>query len=342
MKTIFDELQQEVKNWWISLILGILYVIVAISLMFSPLSGYAVLSILFSVSMLFSGLLEISFAVSNRRRVSSWGWYLAGGIIDMILGFYLITYPMLSMEVIPFIIAFWLMFRGFSSVGYAMDLKRYGTRDWGWYVAFGILAVICSLIILWQPAVGALYAVYMISFAFLIIGFFRIMLSFELKNLHKRGKEWKEKKEKEVSPRRWGFGMGGGSVTAGTSNSLNTYALKNTSLTDQELLFLNSANFENSARKTNVKHKTPVSLGMSVSYSLNNRFALVTGLNYSLLSSSWETSDAYHNKTSQKLHFIGIPLSLTYRIAEWKRFQVYAAAGVMTEVNVAGKLVTKK
>lgn len=178
MKTIFDELQQEVKNWWISLILGILYVIVAISLMFSPLSGYAVLSILFSVSMLFSGLLEISFAVSNRRRVSSWGWYLAGGIIDMILGFYLIAYPMLSMEVIPFIIAFWLMFRGFSSVGYAMDLKRYGTRDWGWYVAFGILAVICSLIILWQPAVGALYAVYMISFAFLIIGFFPINIKF--------------------------------------------------------------------------------------------------------------------------------------------------------------------
>ena len=95
-----------------------------------PLDGYAALSILFSVSMLVSGLLEISFAVSNRRRVSSWGWYLAGGIIDMILGFYLIAYPLLSMEVIPFIIAFWLMFRGFSSVGYAMDLKRYGTKDW--------------------------------------------------------------------------------------------------------------------------------------------------------------------------------------------------------------------
>lgn len=150
------------------------------------------------------------------------------------------------------------------------------------------------------------------------------------------------KKEKTVSPRRWGFGMGGGSVTTGTSNSLNTYVLKNTSLTDQELLFLNSANFENSTRRTNVKHKTPVSVGMSVSYSLNNRFALVTGLNYSLLSSSWETTDTYHNKTSQKLHFIGVPLSLSYKITEWKRFQVYAAAGVMTEVNLSGKLVTKK
>lgn len=189
MRTIFDELKQEVKNWWLSLILGVLYVIVGLWLMFSPFSGYAALSILFSVSMLVSGLLEISFAVSNRRRVSSWGWYLVGGIVDLILGFYLILYPWVSMEVIPFIIAFWLMFRGFSSVGYAMDLKRYGTRDWGWYIALGILAIICSFIILWQPAVGAIYAVYMISFAFLIIGLFRIMLSFELKNLHKRRRE---------------------------------------------------------------------------------------------------------------------------------------------------------
>lgn len=128
MKTIFDELKQEVKNWWVSLILGILYVAVALGLMFFPFNGYAALSILFSISMLVSGLLEIAFAVSNRQRVSSWGWY----------------------------------------------------------TAFGILAIVCSLIILWQPTVGAIYAVYMISFAFLIIGFFRIMLSFELKNLHKR------------------------------------------------------------------------------------------------------------------------------------------------------------
>ena len=33
MKTIFDELKQEVKNWWVSLILGILYVAVALGLM---------------------------------------------------------------------------------------------------------------------------------------------------------------------------------------------------------------------------------------------------------------------------------------------------------------------
>lgn len=186
MKTVFDELNQSVKNWWMSLLLGILYIGVAFCLMFAPLGGYIALSVIFSISMLVSGILEILFALSNRKHVSSWGWYLAGGIIDLILGVYLVAYPMVSMEIIPFIIAFWLMFRGFSGTGYAMDLKRYGTRQWGWYMAFGILAIVCSLLILWQPAVGALYAVYMISFTFLIIGLFRVMLSFELKNLHKK------------------------------------------------------------------------------------------------------------------------------------------------------------
>ncbi len=186
METEIYEMEHPVRNWWTSLLLGIVYIIVAFWLMFSPLSSYIALSIVFSASMLTSGVLEIVFALSNKKSVPSWGWYIAGGLIDIVLGIYLIAYPMISMEVIPFIIAFWLMFRGFSSTGYSIDLKRYGTRDWGWYMAFGILAILCSLLILWQPAVGALYAVYMISFAFLIIGIFRIMLSFELRKLRKR------------------------------------------------------------------------------------------------------------------------------------------------------------
>ncbi len=185
MKTVFDGIERSVKYWWVSLFFVLFYIAVSLCLRFAPLSSYVALSIIFSISMLISGILEILFAISNKH-ISSWGWYLAGGIVDLIIGIYLVAYPMVSMEIIPFLIAFWLMFRGFSATGYSMDLKRYGTRDWGWYTAFGILAILCSLLILWQPAVGALYAVYMISFTFLIIGLFRFMLAFELKNLHKR------------------------------------------------------------------------------------------------------------------------------------------------------------
>ena len=189
MNELVGGLGYAVKNWWMSLLLGLLYIAVALCLLFAPVSSYVALSVIFSISILVSGILEIFFAAGNKRTISSWGWYLAGGIIDLILGIFLMASPGLSMEVLPFVLAFWLMFRGFSATGYSMDLKRYGTRNWGWYMVFGILAILCSIGVIWQPALGAFTLVYMIAYALLIIGIFRVMLSFELKSLHKRNKE---------------------------------------------------------------------------------------------------------------------------------------------------------
>ena len=107
MKTFIDKMDYAVKNWWLSLLVGLLYIIVAIYLMFAPLASYVALSILFSVSMFVSGLFEIAFALANKKGISSWGWYLAGGIIDLILGIFLMASPGLSMEVLPFVLAFW-------------------------------------------------------------------------------------------------------------------------------------------------------------------------------------------------------------------------------------------
>ena len=189
MNELVGGLGYAVKNWWMSLLLGLLYIAVALCLLFAPVSSYVALSVIFSISILVSGILEIFFAAGNKKTISSWGWYLAGGIIDLLIGIYLVFYPLVSMELIPFIVAFWLMFRGFSATGYSMDLKRYGTRNWGWYMVFGILAILCSIGVIWQPALGAFTLVYMIAYALLIIGIFRVMLSFELKSLHKRNKE---------------------------------------------------------------------------------------------------------------------------------------------------------
>ena len=133
MNELVGGLGYAVKNWWMSLLLGLLYIAVALCLLFAPVSSYVALSVIFSISILVSGILEIFFAVGNKKIINSWGWYLAGGIIDLLIGIYLVFYPLVSMELIPFIVAFWLMFRGFTLCGYSTDLKRYGTKDWGWY-----------------------------------------------------------------------------------------------------------------------------------------------------------------------------------------------------------------
>ena len=38
MKTFIDTINFGVKNWWVSLLLGLLYILIAICLMFTPLA----------------------------------------------------------------------------------------------------------------------------------------------------------------------------------------------------------------------------------------------------------------------------------------------------------------
>jgi hypothetical protein len=145
--------------------------------------------------------------------------------------------------------------------------------------------------------------------------------------------------------RKWGFGMGAGGLTEGSGNTVNTYVLRSSSYSeDEKLLSMNALSDEAQGKepKTNIKHKTPVSFGFSVSRQLNNRFSLQTGLTYSFLTSDWETQASTYNKEiRQRLHFIGIPLSLSYKIADWNRFRFYASAGAQAEMNVAGSERTK-
>ncbi|MGM9759767.1 MAG: porin family protein [Parabacteroides sp.] len=141
--------------------------------------------------------------------------------------------------------------------------------------------------------------------------------------------------------RRWGVGMGASAVSVGSDNVVPFYVMSSPALRSESLMLMNASYWNQDLPKTDIQHKTPVSFGVSVSYRLNNRWALQSGLNYTYLSSSWTTNGVYQGKTKQKLHFIGLPLSVTYKIAEWQRVSFYASAGGMTEVNVAGKQSTQ-
>ena len=61
MNELVGGLGYAVKNWWMSLLLGLLYIAVALCLLFAPVSSYVALSVIFSISILVSGVLEVFF-----------------------------------------------------------------------------------------------------------------------------------------------------------------------------------------------------------------------------------------------------------------------------------------
>ena len=144
--------------------------------------------------------------------------------------------------------------------------------------------------------------------------------------------------KKKTRSKGWSFGMGAGSLSLGTDQIVPQYVTNSASLRNDRLQSMNDLGAQvMNLPKTDIHHKTPIGLGLSVSKQLSERFFLLTGLNYSYLRSSWSTNGTYHTETDQRLHFIGLPLSVAYRIAQWDRLSLYATAGGMAEVNVAGK-----
>ena len=126
-----------IKHWYLSLILGILFIFVGIWVFITPVSSYFTLAILFSVTIFISGIFEIIYSTTNRKEMSNWGWVLAGGIIDLLFGLWLMASPLLSIAILPFVVAFMLMFRSMMAIGFAFDLKDFAGSGWGWLLTLG-------------------------------------------------------------------------------------------------------------------------------------------------------------------------------------------------------------
>ena len=81
-------------------------------------------------------------------------------------------------------------------------------------------------------------------------------------------------------------------------------------------------------------HAQPVKVGISVGYSLTDRWAVNTGVTYSYLSSDFTTDG--EPKQTQKLHYVGIPLSASYSLLKSRKAEVYVTAGGEVEKLVKG------
>jgi len=180
--TIFKEIKEAVQYWWLLLLTGLILVALGIWVFASPATAYLSLSIVFGASILSIGFFETIFAISARKSLEGWGWTLASGLLDIVIGAYLITYPGVTMVILPFVLGFWLLFRGFSAIGFSFDIKSYGDLNWGWFLLFAIGIIFFAVMILTVPAFGVANIIAWTGFSFIFAGAFRIILAFRLKN----------------------------------------------------------------------------------------------------------------------------------------------------------------
>ncbi len=111
----------------------------------------------------------------------------------------------------------------------------------------------------------------------------------------------------------------------------------------QELVFAGGVPYLRKSTRAvrDIKHKQPISFGVSVRKSLPKNFSVETGVTYTMLASEI-TYEGNAEKVDQKLHYIGIPVRANWNFVNNKNFTMYVSAGGAIEKCVYGKIGSEK
>lgn len=141
---------------------------------------------------------------------------------------------------------------------------------------------------------------------------------------------------------RWTVSTGamGGLGASGTTTAYGDYLVLSCpgvmDAKDSPMLDMNTVN-RDVEQKTEYDHHLPIRIGLNVAYALTDRLSISSGLTYTRLSS--DIKDASRESKyigEQRLHYVGIPVNVSYKVASFRWLGLYGTAGVLAEKCVSG------
>lgn len=151
-----------------------------------------------------------------------------------------------------------------------------------------------------------------------------------------------ERRGDEDAPSRWSVSTGamGGLGASGTTTAYGDHLVLSSpgvaDTKDSPMLDMNTIN-RDIETKTEYEHHLPIRIGLSVAYALTDRLSISSGLTYTRLSSDIkDTSRESKYIGEQRLHYVGIPVNVSYKVASFRWLGLYGTAGVLAEKCVSG------
>jgi uncharacterized membrane protein HdeD (DUF308 family) len=114
------------RGW--TLVLGLLEVGLGVLVWVWPSPTLLVIAFWIGWYVLFSGVMTISGAIAGRDVIPYWGFMLALGIGEVLLSFWLLARPGMTLVAAVLAIGLWALLAGVAQIVVAIDLKRLRDR----------------------------------------------------------------------------------------------------------------------------------------------------------------------------------------------------------------------
>jgi uncharacterized membrane protein HdeD (DUF308 family) len=111
-----------VRTW--SLVGGLIEVAVGIAVFAWPGQTLLVIAFFIGWLLLFRGVTAISGSIAARRVMPYWGWILAVGIVEVLVSFYLLSRPGLTLVAAVLAIGLVALFYGVAEIALSFEVKN--------------------------------------------------------------------------------------------------------------------------------------------------------------------------------------------------------------------------
>ncbi len=189
MKRHFENLVRRasrvVRYWWLLGIAGLLCIIAGVAVFIFPIQSYVALSIIFGALVLLVGAAQLIVASSSSNYLAMKGYWVVGGVLDILLGIFLCIYPNVTLMLLPIMMGIWLLYHSFMTLAFGGDMENFGLSGSGSTIFGGVLLLILSIMVLINPfGAGVATVLVLTGVGLIVLGWLLCTLSMKLRNIH--------------------------------------------------------------------------------------------------------------------------------------------------------------
>jgi uncharacterized membrane protein HdeD (DUF308 family) len=168
-------------NWWLLALRGLAAIIFGILAFIWPAITLLGLMILFGAFAFVNGILSLMLAAKAPKGYPRFGSLILGGILGIIAGIVTFFWPALTAAGLLILIAAWAILTGILEIVAAIRLRKEIVNEW-LLALVGILSVIFGVLLLLQPAAGAVVLIWWIGAYALVFGILLLILAFRVRS----------------------------------------------------------------------------------------------------------------------------------------------------------------
>ena len=177
---------KSIRHWWLLLIAGMLSIVAGILVFVFPLESYVLISIIFGIVVLLTGVVKLTVAATSENYLAMKGYVIVSGVLDVLLGIFLCVWPGVTLLLLPIMMGIWLMYNSFIIIAFGGDMQNFKIEGSGWTIAFGIILLIISILVLLNPlAIGINTVVVLAGIGLVFFGMIMTLGSVKLRDLER-------------------------------------------------------------------------------------------------------------------------------------------------------------